>query len=70
MEASNLPGTEFKKMVIRMLKDLRKNCNKEVASIKKDIVTIENNQSDIKNTICEMKNVQGGINSRLDEAED
>lgn len=35
MEASNLPDTEFKAQVIRMLKELSENLNKEIASIKK-----------------------------------
>ena len=42
MEASNLPDTEFKKMVIRMLKELIENFNKARASIK-DIETIKVN---------------------------
>ena len=41
MEASNLPETEFKTLVIRMLKKLSENLNKEKVSIKKDIETIE-----------------------------
>ena len=37
MKASELPGTEFKTMVIRMLKELSKGFN----SIKKDMETIK-----------------------------
>ena len=47
MKASNLPDTEFKTLVIRMLNEHRKrvddlsdNFNKEIVSIKKDIETI------------------------------
>ena len=35
VEASNLRDIEFKKIVIRMLKELSENYNKEIASIKK-----------------------------------
>ena len=59
VEASNLSDIEFKVMVIRMLNSMRK-----------DIETIEKNQSEIKSTIPEMKNTLKEINSRLDEAED
>ena len=44
MEANNLPVTEFKTMVIRMLKELSENMN----SIKKDTETIKKNQSEMK----------------------
>ena len=59
MEASHLSDTEFKVMVIRMLKGM-----------KKDIETIKEDQSEMKNTISGMKNTLEGINSRLDEAQD
>ena len=52
MEASKLPGTEFKTMVIRMLKELSENFN----SMKKDIETIKKNQSEMKDTLTNMKN--------------
>lgn len=35
MEARNLPDTEFKTLVIRMLKKLSENFNKDIVSIKK-----------------------------------
>ena len=48
MEASKILDTEFKTMVMRMLKDLRgrmdslnENLNKEIVNIKKDIETIK-----------------------------
>ena len=59
-----------------MLKDLRgraddvgENLNEEIVNIKKDIETINKNQSEMI-TIPEIKNSLGGINSRLDEADD
>ena len=52
MKASNLPDTEFKTVVIRMLKELSENFK----SMKKDIETIKKNQSEMKATLTEMKN--------------
>ena len=54
MEISHL--SEFKTLVIRMLKELRENLN----SIKKI-------QSEKKDTVIEIKNTLQGINSRVDE---
>ena len=51
MEDGNLSNTESKVMLIRMLKIMKKN-----------IETIKNDQSEMKNTL-------GGINSRLGESE-
>ena len=54
MEATKIPNVQFKRMVIRMLRDLRgrmddlsNNLNQEVVSIKKDIKSIIN-QSEMK----------------------
>ena len=59
IEASNLPGIEFKLMVIRMLKDLSENCKelygsyKELggnySSMKKDIEAIKKNHEEMRN---------------------
>ena len=43
METSNLLDAEFKTLVIRMLNELSENFN----SIKKDMETIKNNQSEM-----------------------
>ena len=52
MEASKLPETEFKVMVIRMLNELmgkidehKENLKREIVSIKKDIETLKKNQT-------------------------
>ena len=55
MEASNLPDTEFKKMVIRMVKETIEDCN----SIRKDMESIQNHK-EVNNTISEMKNILEG----------
>ena len=70
MEASKLLDMEFKRKVIRMLKELTDN-HKELRenynSMKKEIETINKNQEEMKSTISEIKNTLEGITSRLDE---
>ena len=55
-EISNLSDAEFKTLVIRMLKEL----SEDLSSIKKI-------QSEMKDTIIEIKNNLQGNNSRMDE---
>ena len=55
----NLPGAEFKTLVIRMFNDLGNNFNKEIRNIKIEIRNIKKNQSEVKNIITEMKNTRG-----------
>ena len=58
MEVRNLSDAEFKSLVIRMLKEF----SEDLSSIKKI-------QSEIKDTLIEVKNNLKGNNSRVDEAE-
>ena len=58
MEMSNLSDAEFKTLVIKMLKEL----SEDLSSIKKI-------QSEMKDTLIEIKNNLQGNNSRADEAE-
>ena len=58
METSNLSDAEFKTLVIRMLKEL----SEDLSSIKKI-------QSEMKDTLIEIKNNLQGNNSRIDEAD-
>ena len=58
MEISNLSHTEFKILVIRMLKELSEDLN----SIKKT-------QSEMKDTLIEIKNNLQENSSRVDKAE-
>ena len=57
MEISNLLDAEFKTLFIRMLKELSE-----------DISSIKNIQSEMKDTLIEIKNNLKGNNSRVDEA--
>ena len=58
LEISSLSDAEFKTLVIQMLKELSEDLN----SIKKM-------QSEMKDTLIEIKNNLQGNNSRVDEAE-
>ena len=58
MEISNLSDAEFKTLVTRMLKEL----SEDLSSIKKT-------QSEMKDTLTEIKNNLQGNNSGVDEAE-
>ena len=58
MEISNLSEAEFKTLFIRMLKEF----SEDLSSIKKV-------QSEMKDTLVEIKNNLEGNNSRTDEAE-
>ena len=64
METSKLSDTGFKTMVIKMLRELRENCNRII----KNLETMKKNQRERKDTLSEMKNSQE-INTRADEAE-
>ena len=51
--------------------ELNENFNREIVSIKHTHTeTIKKNQTEMKNTITEMKITIEGFNSRLDKAED
>ena len=59
MELSKLTDTEFKIMVIKMLKELTDNykeLSENYISMKKEIETINKNHEEINNKISEIKN--------------
>ena len=58
METSNLSDAEFKTLVSRTLKELSE-----------DLSSINKIQSEMKDTLIEIKNNLQGNNSRMDEAE-
>ena len=66
MESSNLTDAEFKTLVVKMLNELLgyvdkfcENFNKE---IKMEMEMIKENQSEMKNTLPEMRSILNGIN--------
>ena len=69
-EIHNLPEKEFRVRIVKMIEDLGE---KTVARIKemynKDLEELKSKQTEMNNTITEMKNTLEGINSRIIETE-
>ena len=70
---SNLPESEFRIMIAKMLRRLENRMEKiqeafnTVNTITKDIKEIKNKQTEVNNTITEIKNTLEGTNSRITE---
>ena len=71
METSNLPEAEveFKTLVMRILNELRERVHELSKTFNKEIENIKGNQSEMKNTIFNMKRILEEINT-VDEVED
>ena len=82
MEIGNLPGKEFRIMIVKIIQDLGKRMeerikkmqemfNKDLQELKnKHLEELKNKQTVMNNTRNEMKNTLEGINSRITEAEE
>ena len=74
VEISNLPGKEFRIMIVKMIQDLGKrmeaNIEKMQGMFNKDLGELKNKQTEMNNTITEMKTTLEGINNRITEAEE
>ena len=82
VEIGNLPEKEFRVMILKMIQDFRKRMeaeiekmqeifNKDLEELKnKHLEKLKNKQTEMNNTITEMKNILEGINSRITEAEE
>ena len=64
-----LPEKEFRKMIVKMIKNLENRIEKMQESINKDLEELKNKHTETNNTITEIKNTLEGINSRIFEAE-
>ena len=69
-EIDKLPETEFRIMIVKMIKNLDNKMEKMQESIKKDLEELKNKHTQTNNTITEIKNTLEGINSRISEAEE
>ena len=74
MESSNLTDAEFKTLVIKMLNELlgsidtfSENFNKEIKYIKMEVKSKKGNQSEMKNTLSEMRSILNGRNKRINK---
>ena len=58
-------------MIVKMInKNLENKVEKMQESILKDLEELKNKHAETNNTITEIKNTLGGINSRISEAEE
>ena len=69
-EIGKLPEKEFRKIIVKMMKNLENKMEKIQESINKDLEELKNKHTETKNTIIEIKNTLEGINSRISEAEE
>lgn len=67
MKISNTPDPECKVMIIKILTGLEKIVEDISESLNKEI---KKNRSEMTNTVNEIKNIQDGINRRLQEAKE
>ena len=82
VEIGNLPEKEFRIMIVKMIQDLgirmeakmekmQEMFNKDLEELKKkDLEELKNKQTEMNNTVTEMKTTLEGINSRITEAEE
>ena len=68
-EIDKLPEKEFRIMIVKMIKNLENRMEKMQESINKDLEELKIKHTEANNTITEIKNALGGINSRISEAE-
>ena len=69
-EIDKLPETEFRIMIVKMIKNLDNKMEKMQESIKKDLEELKNKHAETNNTITEIKNSLEGILSRIPETEE
>ena len=67
-EIGKLLEKEFKIMIVKMIKNFEKKMEKMQESFNKDLEELKNKHTQTNNTITEIKNTLGGINSRISSA--
>ena len=73
VEISNFPEKEFRIMIVKMIQDFGKRKEAKIEKMQemynKDLEELKNKQTEMNNTITEMKITLEGINSRITQAE-
>ena len=69
-EIGSLPKKEFRVMIVKMIQNLGNRMEKIHETFNKDLEELKSKQTEMNNTINEIKNTPEGINSRLTEAEE
>ena len=71
MEIGNLSDKEFKEIIIKMIKELRRRMdeqNEKLEFFKKDLENIKKNQTDMKNTISEISQKESTVDYMIQRA--
>ena len=68
-EIGNLPEKEFRVRILKMIPNLGNRMEKIQEMFTKDLEEVKSKQMVMNNTITEIKNILGGIKSRITEAE-
>ena len=72
MQIGNLPGKEFRVMIVKMIQDLRNRMEAQTKMTQemfnKDLEEVKNKHKEMKNTITGKENTLEEINSRVNEA--
>ena len=69
-EIGTLPEKEFRKVMVKMIKNIENKMEKMQESISKVLEELKNKHIETNSTITEIKNILEGINSRISEAEE
>ena len=69
-EIGEIPGKEFRIMIVKMINNLENKMEKMQESINKDLEELKNKYAETNNTITEIKTPLEGINSRISEGEE
>ena len=70
MEIGKLPEKEFRKMIVKMIKNLENRLEKMQESSSKDLEELKNKHAETNSTTTGIKNTLEGINRRISEAEE
>ena len=69
-ETGSLPEKEFRIMIVKMIQNLGNRMEKIQETFNKELKELKNKQTEMNNTINEIKTSLEGINSRITEAEE
>ena len=69
VEIGNLPDKDFRIMIVKMIQDLGKRMEAKIEKMQnmcnKDLEELKNKQTEMNNTITEIKTTLEGISSRI-----
>ena len=68
-EIGSVPEKELRVMIVKMIQNLGNRMEKIQETFNKDLEELKSKQTMMNNTINEIKNSLGGINSRIIDAE-